>query len=171
MIKLQAYVRRYLTRIRIASITKTLFITSSNKMTSFQLETAQNLFSMNNSPDYDDKLIIIPKQQIINKNQWLNFNEELLNKFNEFQTMNKASSNTYSSSNQIYITYNNEKVNLYTYFPDFSKRQLDKYTQLFQKYDVAATNENIEKSNGKLNVDQLKMMMEELSFPLTTESE
>lgn len=57
------------------------------------------------------------------------------------------------------INYDSIVFNLYAEFPEFSKAQLDKYTELFNTYDLDKT--------GKLTVEGLARMMEKLKLPQT----
>lgn len=51
------------------------------------------------------------------------------------------------------------QFNIYSEFSEFSRKQLDKYTELFSTYDIDGT--------GKLTVEGLKRMMEKLGLPQT----
>ena len=49
--------------------------------------------------------------------------------------------------------------NIYSEFPEFSKKQLDKYEELFYNFDY--------ENKGKITLNGLKRMMEKLELPQT----
>lgn len=54
---------------------------------------------------------------------------------------------------------NDMVFNVFSEFPEFSRAQLESYTQLFNTYDLDRT--------GKITVEGLKKMMEKLGTPQT----
>jgi Ca2+-binding EF-hand superfamily protein len=54
---------------------------------------------------------------------------------------------------------NEVQFNIYSEFSEFSRKQLDRYTELFNTYDIDGT--------GKITVEGLKRMMEKLGLPQT----
>ena len=81
---------------------------------------------------------------------------------------NKIGSNSLSDlSQQILLAHSSKKAidlegqsyNLYSEFPEFSKKQLDHYMSLFILYDT--------EGKGKINLEGFKRMMEKLGFPQT----
>ncbi len=54
---------------------------------------------------------------------------------------------------------NSMQFNIYSEFPEFSRKQLDRYIELFHTYDLDGT--------GKMTVEGLKKMMEKLGLTQT----